>query len=96
VLEVLCHRAKYGEHRVSPTAGAGVLPTAGAAKNVEIFTGSIARSATSRYLIYSDADFAAFRPARATRCTDKGEIRHVAVERRSAPPRQISPPSVQR
>jgi len=35
-----------------------------------IFTGSIARSATRRYLIYSEADFEVFRPAGATRCTD--------------------------
>jgi len=33
-----------------------------------IFTGSIARSASRRYLIYSEADF------EATRCTDGGEI----------------------
>ena len=33
-------------------------------------TGSIARSATRRYLIYSEADFEVFRPAGATRCTD--------------------------
>jgi len=35
-----------------------------------IFTGSIARNATRRYLIYSQADFEVFRPAGATRCTD--------------------------
>ena len=35
-----------------------------------LFTGSIARSASRRYLIYSEADFQAFRPAWATRCTD--------------------------
>jgi len=33
-------------------------------------TGSIARSAKHRYLSYSEADFEAFRPARATRCAD--------------------------
>jgi len=33
-------------------------------------TGSIARSATRRYLIYSEADFEVFRLAGATRCTD--------------------------
>jgi len=38
-----------------------------------IFTGSIARSATRRYLIYSEADFEVCRPAGATRCTDGGE-----------------------
>jgi len=35
-----------------------------------LVTGSIARSATSRYLSYSEADFEVFRPAGATRCTD--------------------------
>ena len=33
-------------------------------------TGSIARSAKRRYLIYSEADFEVFHPAGATRCTD--------------------------
>jgi len=33
-------------------------------------TGSIARSATRRYLSYSETNFDVFRPARATRCTD--------------------------
>jgi len=37
-----------------------------------LVTGSIARSATCRYLIYSEADFEVFRHARATRCTDWG------------------------
>jgi len=36
---------------------------------VSIFTGSIAPSATRRYLIYSEAEFEVFRPAGATRCT---------------------------
>jgi len=57
---------------------------------VFLVTGSIARSATCRYLIYSEADFEVFRPARATRCTDWSEIW------RSSPPRQILPQSVQR
>jgi len=35
-------------------------------------TGSIARSASSRYLICSEADFEVFRHAGATRCTDGG------------------------
>ena len=42
----------------------------------DIFSGSIARSASRRYLIYSEADFDIFRPAGATRCTDGGEIWH--------------------
>jgi len=41
-----------------------------------LFTGSIARSAKRRYLIYSEADFEVFLPAGATRCTDGGEIWH--------------------
>ena len=40
------------------------------------YTGSIARSASRRYLVYPEADFEVFRPARATRCTDGGEIWH--------------------
>jgi len=40
-------------------------------------TGSIARSATRRYLSYSEADFEVFRPAGVTRCTDEGEIWHM-------------------
>jgi len=35
-----------------------------------VFTGSIARSASRRYLVYSEADFEVFRPAGATRYTD--------------------------
>jgi len=35
-----------------------------------VITGSIARSATRRYLIYSEADFKFFRPAEATSSTD--------------------------
>jgi len=34
------------------------------------FTGSIARSASRRYLIYSEADYEVFRTAGPTRCTD--------------------------
>jgi len=41
-----------------------------------ISTGSIARSASRRYLVYSEADFEVFRPSGATRCTDGGEIWH--------------------
>jgi len=35
-----------------------------------MITGSIASSASRRYLIYSEVDFEVFRPAGATRCTD--------------------------
>jgi len=42
----------------------------------EHFTGSIAHSASRRYLVYSEADFEFFRLAGATRCTDGGEIWH--------------------
>ena len=48
-----------------------------------ISTGSIARSASRRYLIYSEADFAVFRLAGTIRCTDGGEI-----WQRSPPPCQ--------
>jgi len=41
-----------------------------------LITDSIARSATRRYLSYSDAEFEFFRPVGATRCTDWGEIWH--------------------
>ena len=40
-----------------------------------LFTGSIACSATRRYLIYSEANFEVFRPAGATRCTDGGGVK---------------------
>jgi len=43
---------------------------------LKIITGIIARSATCRYLSYSEADFEVFRPAGATRRTDGGEIWH--------------------
>ena len=33
-----------------------------------------------RYLIYSEADFEVFRPAGATRCTDRGEILHLRTK----------------
>ena len=56
---------------------------------IVIITGSIARSASRRYLVYSEADYEVVRPAGATRCIDAGEIWH-------GPPCQISPPSVQR
>jgi len=56
------------------------------------FTGSIARSASRRYLIYSEADFEVFRPAGATRYTDGGEIWHGGGDRGSPPPCQISLP----
>ena len=60
------------------------------AKNA-IITGSIARSAKRRYLIYSEDDFEVFRPAGATRCTDGGEIWRGGGDLGSPPPRQISP-----
>ena len=59
--------------------------------NNAIITGSIARSAKRRYLIYSEDDFEVFRPAGATRCTDGGW--NLARRRRPwvPPPHQISP-----
>jgi len=51
-----------------------------------IITGSIARSASRRYLVYSEADFEVSRPAGATRCTDGGDIWRVGGDRRSSTP----------
>ena len=62
----------------------------------EVITGSIARSATRLYLIYSEADFEVFRPAGATRCTDGDEVGRGGGDPRSPPPRPTSSPSVQR
>ena len=39
-----------------------------------IITGRICRRQLCRYCFYSRADFGVFRPAGATRCTDKGDI----------------------
>jgi len=50
-----------------------------------VFTGSIARKVSRRYLIYSEADFEVFRPAGATRCTDGSEIWHEGGDRRRGP-----------
>jgi len=58
---------------------------------LSIITGSIARSASRRYLIYSDADVEVFRPAGATRCIHGNEIWCGWGDRRSPLPRQISP-----
>ena len=60
------------------------------------FTDSIVKSATRRYLSYSKADFKVFQPAGVTHCTNAGEIWHGEGDQRPPPPRQISPPSVQR
>ena len=46
-------------------------------RNQPFFTGSIACSASRRYLIYSEADFEDLHPTGATRCTDGGEIWHM-------------------
>ena len=53
------------------------------------------RAAALQYCFYSRADFRVFRPAGATRCTDQCEIWQGGADRRSAPPCQISPWSVQ-
>jgi len=60
-----------------------------------IITGSIARSASHQYLVYSEADFEVFRPVGATRCTDVDNIWHGGGDQSSPPPCHISPPSVQ-
>jgi len=41
-------------------------PLVNSVYKLQFFTGSIARSATRRYLIYSEADFEVLCPARAT------------------------------
>jgi len=55
--------------------------------------GSIARSATRRYLIYSDADFEVFRPAGTTTLHRLGWNLAWRRGTRSPPPCQISPQS---
>jgi len=76
-------------------------------QNVEFLPAALRAAQACRYLIYSEAEFEVFRPAGATRCTDGvkfgtdrrgpsvGFARGV-MDRRSPPPCQISPPSVQR
>jgi len=61
--------------------------------SLAVVAGSIACSASCRYLVYSEADFEVLHPAGVTRCTDGGEI---GTEEGTPPPCQISPPSVQR
>jgi len=62
--------------------------------SLSFFTGSIARSTSRRYLVYSEADFEVFRPAVATYCTDEGKIWHEGGEVPSFMP-NFTPPSVQ-
>jgi len=50
-------------------------------RRIRIFTGRIARSASRRYLVYSEADFEVFCPTGVTRCTDGGEIWHGGGDR---------------
>ena len=64
-----------------------------------VITGSIAQSATCRYLIYSETDFEVFRPAGrhvapigVKFAVEEGTEGHL----RFPPPHQISPQSVQR
>ena len=67
-----------------------------------LFTGSIARSATRRYLVYSEANFEVFRPAGATRCTDgvkfgtdegtKGRLLHAKFHPHRCNDNGIGPP----
>ena len=55
-----------------------------------IFTGSIARSTSRHYLVYSEADFKVNRPVGVTRCTDWGEIWHGALLRASFHPHRCN------
>ena len=64
--------------------------------NFVLLPAALRAAQACRYLVYSEADFEVFRPAGETRCTDGAEIWHGGEDRRSAPPCQISPPSVQR
>ena len=77
-------RARYCEQRASMSVCPLAYLRNDAFKLYKIFTGSIARSASRRYLIYSEADFEVFCPAGATRCTDGVKFG------------TVSPPSVQR
>jgi len=71
---------------------------------LSIFTSSIARSATRRYLIYLEADFETFfapqgrhvAPMGVKFGTEEGTEGLSSVPNRSPPLFQISPPSVQR
>ena len=56
-----------------------------------VITGSIAQSATRRYLSYSEADSEVFRPTGATRCTNGGKISHGGQDRTSPPPCKFHP-----
>ena len=56
--------------------GLGFHPPPGRPKTVSFFTGSIARSARCRYLIYSEANFEVFPPAGATHIAPKGPLLH--------------------
>jgi len=60
-----------------------------------LITGRICRRQLCRYFVYSRADFGVFRPTGATRCTDQGQIWQEGGDRRSAPPCQIWPWSIQ-
>ena len=51
-----------------------------------LITGRICRRQLCRYCFYSRADFEVFRPARATRCTDQGQIWQGGADRRSSLP----------
>jgi len=54
--------------------GLGFHPAPGWPKTLSLLPAALRAAQTCRYLIYSEADFEAFRPAGATRCTDRGEI----------------------
>jgi len=68
VLEVPYHHAKLGSARISPAAG---WPKTLSFLSVCLLQAALRAAQACRYLIYSDADFEVFRPAGATRCTDR-------------------------
>jgi len=52
---------------------------------LKLLPAAIVRTASRRYLIYSEADFEVFRPTGATRWTDGGEIWHGGGDRPKVP-----------
>jgi len=62
----------HSELRAFGTGGVRNWGRNPAVKTHRLVTGSIARSATCPYFIYSEADFEVFRPAGVIRCPDWG------------------------
>jgi len=71
---------------------AGNIDVGAVLTQVVIITGSIARSATRRYLNYSEADFEVFRPAGATSCI--GPLLHAKFHPHRCNDKGIGPPKL--